>query len=100
MSMSLRMFSLSTVAAAGALLATSMSAGAADMVGGSYKSSRQHAVQTAYANEECELLNVTQSGSARTVRICHPVFDVKPAPTKGSSTGDAGDGSSFTVTQQ
>lgn len=74
---------------------------AADLVGGYYPpaAKRQYA-HTAYAGEECGLLKVTQSEQSRIVRICSPVLDLKPTPTRGTSTGDAGDGSSFTVTQQ
>ncbi|AYD01771.1 hypothetical protein [Neorhizobium sp. NCHU2750] len=104
MSISMRMLSLSAAAAISALFLGSVSAGAADMVSGHYpsapKASRQHVASASYANEECELLTVTQTGQARTVRICHPVVDVKPMKTNGSSSGDAGDGSSYTITQQ
>lgn len=103
MSISLRMLSLSAAAVLGSLFIGSVAAGAADMAGGYYpqagKASRQHVASAAYANEECELLAVTQAEQSRTVRICHPIVDVKPTPTKGSSSGDAGNGSSFTVTQ-
>jgi hypothetical protein len=103
MSISLRMLSLPAGAALMALFAASVPAGAADMAGGYYppaaKTSGRHVVATTYANEECELLSVTQSGQARTVRICHPVVDVQPVRSR-SSSGDAGNGSSFTITQQ
>lgn len=97
-------YSLS-LAAAVALTATAiLPAHAADMVGGYYppaaKSYRQHAVRTAYRNEECGLLKVTQSQQSRIVRICTPVLDLTPSPSSGSSSGDVGNGSSFTVTQR
>jgi hypothetical protein len=83
--------------------AAALPAGAADLVRGYYPpaaKSQRHYVRTAYANEECGLLKVTQSGYSRIVRICSPVLDLRPAPTRGTSSGDAGNGSSFTVTQQ
>lgn len=91
-------------AAGFALLASGVvSATAADLAGGYYPppaKGQRHYVQTAYANEECGLLKVTQSGYSRIVRICAPVLNLKPAPTRGTSSGDGGDGSSFTITQQ
>jgi hypothetical protein len=96
-------YSLSVAAAIALGICSAAPAGAADLVGGYYPSaamSQRHYVQTAYANEECGLLRVTQSGQSRIVRICSPVLNLKPTPTRGTSTGDGGDGSSFTITQQ
>lgn len=93
--------SVAAVIAIGAF--TAGSASAADLVGGYYPPAakgQRHYVRTAYVNEECGLLKVTQSSQSRIVRICSPVLDLRPAPTRGSSSGDAGDGSSFTVTQR
>ncbi len=94
--------SLSFAAAIALGTVSVLPAAAADLVGGYYPPAakgQRHYVRTTYVNEECGLLKVTQSGSSRIVRICSPVLDLKPAPTRGSSTGDAGNGSSFTVTQ-
>ena len=95
---------LLSIAAATALGAFAvLPASAADLVGGYYPpaaKSQRHYVRTAYVNEECGLVKVTPSGQSRIVRICSPVLDLAPAPTRGTSSGDAGNGSSFTVTQQ
>ena len=96
-------YSLSVAAAIALGICSVAPAGAADLVGGYYPPAakgQRHYVRTAYVNEECGLLKVTQSGSSRIVRICTPVLDLRPAPTRGTSSGDAGNGSSFTVTQQ
>jgi len=91
------------VAAAVALSASAvLPAVAVDLVGGYYPPAargNRHYFRTTYANEKCGLLKVTQSEQSRIVRICTPILNLKPNPTRGTSSGDAGDGSSYTVTQ-
>lgn len=96
-------FPFLSVAAAVALSASVvLPAGTADLVGG-YRppaaKGNRHYVWTRNVNEECGLLKVTQSEQSRIVRICAPILNLKPNPTRGTFSGDSGGGSSYTVTQ-